>query len=72
MAVFHTLEGYDKVKSLSTWEELENTLALEEEGTLKELYRKVWRRGSAPRSKPAMAHKLVHGLQSAIAEFGHA
>jgi hypothetical protein len=55
-----------------TWLELEETLASEEESVLKELYRKVCRRGGAPRSKPAMAHKLVQGLKNAIAEFSTA
>lgn len=70
MAVFHTLDSYDKVKKATSWQELEEFLASEEESVLKDLYRKVWRRGGAPRSKPAMAHKLVQGLQNAIAEFG--
>ena len=72
MAVFHTLDGYEKVKKTKTWLELEETLASEEESVLKELYRKVCRRGGAPRSKPAMAHKLVQGLKNAIAEFSTA
>ena len=72
MAVFHTLDGYEKVKKTVTWLELEETLASEEESVLKELYRKVCRRGGAPRSKPAMAHKLVQGLKNAIAEFSTA
>lgn len=72
MAVFHTLDGYEKVKKTMTWLELEETLASEEESVLKELYRKVCRRGGAPRSKPAMAHKLVQGLKNAIAEFSTA
>ena len=69
MAVFHSLDGYVGVKSAKSWAELEETLANEDEGVLKDLFRKVSRRGGLPKSDPAMARKLVIGLQSSIAEF---
>ena len=47
MAVFHTLDCYDKVKKATSWQELEESLGSEEESVLKDLYRKVWRRGGS-------------------------
>ena len=67
--IFHSLDGYTGIESVKSWAELEQALSNEDEGVLKDLFRKIFRRGGLPKSNPALARKLVAGLQSSIAEF---
>ena len=72
LLVHRGLNSYEKVKTCSTWDSLRDALEAEDDERLKELFRLVHSRGYIPRSKPALAHKIVEKFQKGISSWAGA